>query len=167
MRREKQQRLFPAINFSCSAAVSGWIFVAEDKEGRGRNLYPEIQIWRTANTQQYSLHHTSSQQPTVTESSNVFRYPGISVQVQPGDILGVYQPEGKKSRYTLTYQEHGGPINYRMDTKDAPTTFSIDGNGVHTDQNDYPLVGVEISKQKLIPDTKMLVMYSGCFFLCR
>lgn len=157
VRREKQQRIFPGINFSCSATVSGWIFVAESRAGRGRNLYPELQIWSTANTRQYSVLHTTSQQPRTTESVNVFRYSGISAQVNPGDVLGVYQPEGKKSRYTLTYQEHGGPTNYRMDAKDPPATFSSDGTGVHTDQNDYPLVGVEISKPKFTPSIKMLV----------
>ena len=147
VRWEKKQMIFPAINFTCTTTVSGWNFVAESRAGRGRKLYPEVQIWRTTSAQQYSrIHRTSTQWFHTTEHSNVFRYSGFSVQVQAGDILGVFQPDGKKSKYSLTFQEGGGPTNYRMNTMVSLTTFNVDSSDVNTDQNGYPLVGVEISK---------------------
>ena len=136
--------IFPAINFTCTTTVSGWDFVAENRAGRMRKLYPELQIWRATSTQQYSrLHRTSTHQWDTTEHSNVFRYSGFSVQVQAGDILGVFQPDGKKSKYTLIFQEGGGPTSYRTNTMGSLTTFNVDSNSINTD---YPLVGVETSK---------------------
>lgn len=65
------------------------------------------------------------------------------MQVQAGDMLGMFQPDGKKSKYTLIFQEGGGPTNYRMNAMGSLTTFNVDSNSVNTD---YPLVGVETSK---------------------
>lgn len=144
-RRERQQRIIPDVKFTCSGTLQGWMFVAENKEG---DEYPELQIWRPMNAQstRYTKIHGTSEAPVSTQHSNVYQHSGISVHFREGDVLGVFQPEGRRSRYSLSYQESGGPVNYRLDMQNSPLrTFEITGNGVKMDQS-YPIVGLQTSK---------------------
>ena len=146
---DEEQRIFPEIRFTCQTFISSLSFVAEDL-GRGgmRNKNPELQIWRPQGNSYTKIHSTSGS-PLLTFHSNVFTYSNIFWAVQANDVLGVYQPEVRKSRYLFLLQERGGPINYQLtDERDAPD--SVELNDVSSDESDYPLLSIQLSKCSVI-----------------
>ena len=96
----------------------------------------------------YTKVHGMTGYPDPTSNENVYGYTMWgSVHFQAGDVLGVHQPEGRKSRFNLLFQEGGGPTNYWQIRENEPLdSFAINGNDVRSDQNDFPLVGVETSE---------------------
>ena len=147
-RRESQQRLVPEIKFTCSVTLTSWIFVAEDRGGGTE--YPALQVWRPQSEDgaQYTKIYEIANPPNSTGDRNVYKYfvrPALAVQA--GDILGIYQPSKSRSRYSIIYQEGGGPVNYRRDRLNAsPDVFDLNQKNVKSDQSDYPLVGVQTSE---------------------
>ncbi len=69
-----------------------------------------------------------------------------TMDVQPGDILGLFEPAN--SWLQLYYTDQFGPVNYYMDTGSAvtPPTGDFDINAADGTMNDMPQVTVEISK---------------------
>ena len=152
-RRGGQQRLVPGIKFTCSVKLSSWLFVADNSGGGSE--YPALQVWRPQNENetQYTKIHEITGLPLGTDDTNVYQYfvqPALGVQA--GDVLGIYQPSDRMSRYSIIYQERGGPINYRRGGR--IDTFNLNEGNVKTDQEDYPLVGVRISE---LTETSYLV----------
>ncbi len=126
------------------------MFVGEDRgNGRDRTEYPELQIWRPTNIQatRYTKIHGITGSPSSTIYPNVYEYNVFtSVQFLAGDVLGVHQPEGKKSRYNLLFQRRGGPANYYDERENDPLdSFDLGDEDVEDDENDFPLVRVETS----------------------
>ncbi len=153
-RREEIQLLFPSIQFTCSGTLTGWMFVGENRGGgRDRDEYPELQIWRPNSLlrTRYSKIHGISGAPISTRHPNVYEYNVFtSVQVRAGDVLGVHQPEGRRSKYNVLFQQRGGPTNYYEDREDDPlNSFDLTDDDVESDENDVPLVGVETSTSLL------------------
>lgn len=152
IRREKQQILFPDITFTCSGTVHGWVIVMEDRgRDRKRNMYPEVQLWRKQGEQSsYTKVHGYSGLPLSTTNANVYRY-SVWFGFQAGDVLGVHQPDGKKSRYNLLFQERGGPTNYQIENENNPLQqFDPESTDVRSNQSDYPLVGLDTSKSNTL-----------------
>ena len=143
--RKEEQRIIPAINFTCQGTVTKWIVAA--KWNKKSNL-AELQIWRKAGAEGT---YTKSQATTITASeennTGIYEFDVSGVTFQEGDILGVFTP--KDSRLRPYFSELYGPPNYYMDTgMDSTataigTTFQISGSAI---QHDIPLVTVEISK---------------------
>ena len=159
VRRERQQALFPDITFTCSGTLHGWFMVLEDRgQARGRNKYPEMQLWRRLGaTSSYTKIHSMSGPPLDTTYSNVYKYSGLSIEFQRGDVLGVHQSSDKKSRYAILFQERGGHVYYDIRDDNPQGQFSPDDSDVRSNQSDYPLVGLDSSK---------LAMYTHAL-LCR
>ena len=62
------------------------------------------------------------------------------LEVNIGDILGVYQPQVNLSKLVLYNQKWSGPANYAGDGN-APHVIMAEGRG---DGYDHPLVAVEV-----------------------
>ena len=148
-RRNRQQRVFPEINFTCNGSLTKWIVGGTVHT----NVGAEVQIWRknAGSENDYTKVGFSVLSATDTDNDNVFEYmPVPPLEFQEGDILGVYQRRGN-NRLALYYQITTGPANYRnpdnIDTiPPAPATLN---GAVLVAQYDYPLVTVEICESIL------------------
>ena len=145
--RERTQRIFPDIRFSCSGSVTKWILVLG--AGDGSMEYPQLQIWREEGSGSYQrVGYTDINYPSssITDTYTVVEYSLTTpLAFQEGDILGAHQPPKDNSDVVMQFQDRGLLVSYRYDGEDNPLeTFVVDG--AETDQTDYPLVGVETSK---------------------
>ena len=153
--RPRQQRLFPAIQFTCSGFVTKWVVGAHAKDSiaTDHELHmPEIQIWRRVERNDYTkigstVLSTEATQPT----ANVFEYAVSPLMFQEGDILGVYQPREEDSQLVIYYQENSGPLNYRQSGNvNTPPSHIVYSGAPPPGGYDYPLITVEIDTGRLI-----------------
>ena len=158
-RREREQRIFPDVHFTCSGNLTKWIVGGET----GNNLGAELQIWRRSNGGQNSYTKIGfSVIPTsVSDNNHVYEYiPNPPLEFQEGDILGVYQRNGE-NRTGVYYQETTGPRNYRPPSNsndvDPPAPDTLITVTLVSSQYDYPLVTVEIGEQLL--NLLLLLLY--------
>ena len=138
--RDRQQRVFPDISFSCNGSITKWIVGAGI--GGGSSPSSEIQIWRRSGADSYTkVASTQLTAQSPINNSNVYEYALSSpLGFQEGDILGVYQRED--SSVVPYYQESTGPQNLRQFGKHD---FALDCLiGAQATEYDYPLVTVEI-----------------------
>ncbi len=147
-----QQRIIPDITFTCSGTVTKWIVSAGNPPSDADKLpdrLPEVQFWRKSATgsEIYTKIHGMTLLFGVESGPQIYEYNISAVDVQPGDILGTFEPDASSLR--LYYTDQYGPGNYYKIT--TSTAFNGDFNvaGVDGSTNDMPLVTVEISK--LIP----------------
>ena len=147
-KRQKQQSLFTHQKFNCSGKVTEWIFAAE--WGGDEMKYPELQIWRPespGSTVYNKIHST-----TVTALSNSinFIYTHIlnePINVVSGDILGVYQPEGRKSKLALYFYETDDlAYQYYYKDKIDQSIDQLDVSNAKDDKTEIPLVTAVIGK---------------------
>ena len=137
-----QQVIFPNITFSCSGEVVKWILAGHWRNGEMN--YPQLQIWRLLESNNsvyvklnYTIISTDSE-----EDDDVYEYAVASpLPFQPGDILGVLQPD--KSKLQVRYKQGGGFLYYSSEAGDNSNVFDISGGDI---ENDLPLVTVEIGK---------------------
>ena len=150
VKRERELRIFPDINFTCSGNLTKWIFGGEIKTAVGA----ELQIWRSQNQELVPNSYTfvgSCVLPVWSPNSEgVYNCtPESPLAFEKGDILGVYQ-RGGGSRVEVFYQETTGPPNYRyltdheLDVDPPLSLFAI--NATRINNVDYPLVTVEVGK---------------------
>ena len=143
--RKQQQRIIPAVNFTCQGTVTKWIVAAK---WNGKSDLAELQIWRKLGAEGLYIKFQGTT-ITASEESNtgIYEFDVSGVTFQEGDILGIFTP--KDSRLRPYFSELYGPPNYYMDTgMDSTatvigTTFQINEEDV---QYDVPLVAVEVSK---------------------
>ena len=141
-RRDRQQRLFPDITFTCNGSITKWIVGAEAEND---NDLPELQIWRNTGGTRYTRAGFSLL-PSNTLSGNVAEYTlSTPLEFQERDILGVYQPPRGDSALVVYYQRLDGPVNYE-EGNSALSTVTL---GSPRNEYDYPLVTVDISTGKL------------------
>ena len=106
---------------------------------------PELQIWRRDSGGGNNYTKTSFSLINATSDTNVYEYyPDTPLEFQEGDILGVYTPKNSNTQLEVYYQDNTGPENFGENdiVPPAPSTFTL---GSPINQNDYPLVSVEIS----------------------
>ena len=128
------QRFFPDIGFTCNSSITHIIIGAEDQN---ETQSPEIRFWRISDGGEYE--QTGSSYALVYNDSNDtsttnLRWYNLSqpIQVQNGDVLGIFQPRVMDSDLRLYFQVNSGPPNYNR-------------NGIlNENQNHYPLVSVVI-----------------------
>ena len=142
---DNRQLIFPDITFTCSGEVVKWIMAG--KWNKNRDKYPELQIWRLSGDSTYVKLNSTAISTASKEDDDVYEYtadPPLSFQ--PGDILGVLQPDKGDSRLRVRYDEDGDSVYYSIESEDNNDMFNIAGGDVTT-QTDLPLVTVEIGKQ--------------------
>ena len=145
--RDRQQRVFPDISFTCNGSTTKWIVGAGT--GGGSSPSSEIQIWRRSGADSYTkVASTQLTAQSPSSNPNVYEYVHSSpLGFQEGDILGVYQRED--SSVVPYYQESTGPQNLRQSG-----IVSLAANNLaallQSDEYDYPLVTVEIGKNSVV-----------------
>ena len=147
--RQREQIIFPAVKFTCSGTLTGWRFVAQRVSGRGRDDYPELQVWRpqSRSPNTYNIVRSVRVTPQSTSQSNVYTHTLSSpISYQAGDVLGLYHPSSDTSAYKILSVEHGGPSNYYTRMQDRSSEmFNIQSSGVRV-HRDFPLVGAITSE---------------------
>ena len=143
-RRDRDQRLFPDIRFTCNGFITKWIVGATfGGDFTSTGSLPELQVWRSAGGISFTKRNFSIFPTTDQPFANVYEYTLTSpLEFQEGDILGVYQQRQVDSQLVVYYQEDDGPDNYRQNgLYTALSTFTL----MDARDYDYPLVTVEIS----------------------
>ncbi len=142
--RKEQQRIIPDISFTCSGTVTRWIVAGNE---RNDDNLPQIQIWReTFNGSGIYSKEQAAFLPMRDESpSDIYEF-NATMDVQPGDILGLFEPDDSWLR--LYYTNKYGPVNYYMETDNAvtPPTGDFDISGADGTTNDMPLITLEFCK---------------------
>lgn len=144
----QEQAIFPNLHFTCSGAVVKWI-VAGRYPGNN-NYFPELQIWRPTGSFMYQKLNGTS----VTAANRVDH--GIyeltvdpPLPVQPGDVLGIFQPAAPISRLIVEYDASVDSVHFYF-LKDAgvtsPDTFIDINRGGWNIRTGIPLVSVELSE---------------------
>ena len=128
------QRFFPDIGFTCNSNITHIIIGAQDQN---ETQSPQIRFWGLSGGgeyeqtgRNYSLVYNDANDPSTTN----LKWYNLSqpIQVQNGDVLGIFQPGVMDSDLRLYFQEFSGPPNH---------------NGIgnlNQNQNHYPLVSVVI-----------------------
>ena len=147
---------FPDIGFTCNGNITHIIIGAEDDNG---NQFPQIGFWRLSDGEEYeqtglsySLVYNDANAPSTTN----LRWYNLSepIQVQNGDVLGIFQPM-KMDDFILYYQGNSGPPNY-----------DINGN-MHDRENHYPLVSVIFGRCLVIYISYTIVIYNVSYLYIR
>lgn len=146
-RRDSTQRIFPDMNFSCMGLLTKWIIGGEP--GIPKNPVPELQLWRRANGTNYFKTGVSriSSIPNSSPHKNVYEYVlDPPLEFQNGDVFGLYKPRENESVLNIFLQEKSGPFAYGQEngTNLALAEIMVDFTKP-LDENDYPMVSVEIS----------------------
>ena len=138
-----EQLIFPDITFTCSGEVVKWIMGGKWNNQVDRNSYPELQIWRPSGGTTYSKEQSTTIMPMSEEGDRVYEFPvEPPLPFQPGDILGVRQPDKDVSRLQVYYDNGGDSVYYQKDIDDSQEFDITDGNVM----TDLPLVTVEIGE---------------------
>ena len=109
----------------------------------------ELQLWQRTSGNDYIRRSFSIiDNVNTTSNNNVYKYsPNPPLEVQEGDVLGVFQPSKGESPFTIFFQENSGPFNYgeQSGVNEAFPSLTTDDP---LDQNDYPLVSVILGEFK-------------------
>ena len=141
---DDQQILLPSFSLTCSGLIVKWIMRAE-KWNSGRNEFPELQIWRPDEGSTYRK--VNSTQITLTEEneSEVYEYPlEVPLLFQPGDILGVLQPDKDFARVQVAYDDHGDSVYYVFSGTAENSVLDI--GAADMTKTGTPLITLEISE---------------------
>ena len=146
-KRDKTQRIFPDMHFTCTGLLTKWIIGGEPDELKSH--LPELQLWRATGQNSYNKTGVSriAALPNATMYTNVYEYIlDTPLEFQEGDIFGLYKPKESESMLNIFLQENSGPFAYGQEN-DAGMAFTelIVDPTLPLDQNDYPMVSVEIS----------------------
>ena len=145
---QRQLRVLPSMNFSCSGTISKWTFVAWKQ--RNGDQYPRFQLWRPNGTEGYErVHELSTNRVSLTAQRNsrltIAEYvSAVPIPFEPGDVLGVYQfGNSRLSMIHVDVPAGFGHVNFVRNT-DVPV-FDTTTSGI-SPGNDFPLVAVSTSK---------------------
>ena len=146
-KRDDTQRIFPAMHFTCTGLLTKWIIGGEPNQFN--NPFPELQLWRATSQNSYSKAGFSliASLPNATMYTNVYEYIlDTPLEFQVGDVFGLYKPRENESVLNIFVQENSGPFAYgqKEDASMAFTEIMVDST-MPLNQNDYPMVSVEIS----------------------
>ena len=146
--RERQQRIIPMINFTCSGSINKWTVAAEWNGGGNHVNFPQLEIWRIQSAGSNVYDRVGSTRPggAVENDSEIYEFvPSPPLQFEPGDILGIFNP--RRPRLGVYYVDTIGPPNYHTTGEEtSPSTASFTITGDTDSQNDMPLITVDTSE---------------------
>ena len=154
-RRSRAQRIIPSLNFNCDGAINKWIVRAQ--WNNNGTAFPDLQLWRNSSGNGvYTKVGNTTLFADAENSSSLYELEvQPSLPFQRGDILGIFQASGSRSRLRIQYRTgSGNPLNfvYRVDNTamEPPLeNFTTTSSGI-TQQTALPLVTVEICKPLLL-----------------
>ncbi len=142
---EQQQRIIPAINFTCHGFITKWILAA--KWNNTDNL-PELQTWNSTDgityTQQGAT--TFSLEGGSAEMTYYEYSPNPPNEFNDGDVLGIFIPD--QTRLAIFFERvDTSPLNYVYDTGNnnfSPPGGDLIATSRDTEVNAAPLIAVEV-----------------------
>ena len=132
-RLNNELRLIPDWNFTCSGTVTS-ILLGADIRSSGVTLYPEVQIWRRANSSSSVREYVIVWSEEIRLDPGYFSPSGVleyhlnnPFDFQAGDIFGVYQPVAGSSVVRIYYNsnDNTAPVTYER-TGAAASNYNID-----------------------------------------
>ena len=145
--RDSTQRIFPDMHFSCTGLITKWIIGGEPHIAK--NLAPELQLWKRTDGTNYVKTGASliSSVPNSTPHENVYQYVlDPPLEFWKGDVFGLYKPRENGSLLNIFLQENSGPFAYGQESgTNSPLSKIMADSAMLLDQNDYPMVSVEIA----------------------
>ena len=126
---DRRQQISPEMNFTCNGTITKWIIGADSFFDVNRHLYPELQVWRNIGNSTYvKISGTYIFLPFADLSDRIYEYSGFTpIEVQTGDILGVFTPDDSYSRIFLLSEGPGGsnhPAQYYHSFSDRTLSSS-------------------------------------------
>lgn len=152
--RNRAQRIIPSLRFDCDGAITKWIVGASWNNATTATSFPDLQIWRLNSSENEVYNKVSSATLNATRynSSRLYEFAvEPSLPFQTGDILGIFQPSGSRSRLRILYRTgSGNPRNYvfrplQNVTEPPLETFTTSSSGILR-QTVLPLVTMKICK---------------------
>ena len=151
--RNRAQRIIPSLRFDCDGAITKWIVGASWRNAATATSFPDLQIWRNLSRNGvYMKVGNTTLIATSQNSSRLYEFPvEPSLPFQRGDILGIFQPSGSRSRLRILYRTgRGNPLNYVFRSPENVTeppleTFTTSSSSIIR-QTVLPLVTMEICK---------------------
>ena len=151
--RNQVQRIIPNLRFDCDGAITKWIVGASWRNATAATSFPDLQIWRNSSENGvYTKVGNTTLIATSQNSSRLYEFPvEPSLPFQRGDILGIFQPSGSRSRLSILYRTgRGNPLNYVFrppeNVTEPPLEFFTTSSSGITWQTVLPLVTMEICK---------------------
>ena len=106
----QEQVIFPDIKFTCNGEVVKWIVGAKYDRVKNSVNYPEVQIWRPTGDSTYQKLNGTTIIPVDERRSRIYEFiVDPPLPVQPGDVLGMFQPSKDNSKLLVDYD-----IGYNM-----------------------------------------------------
>ena len=141
-----QSAVFPNITFTYKSNVSKWIIGGPTINNADRSS--ELQVWRLRpiTSAEYQRVYTSGELEVVnaTIADQVFEYPmDPPLTVQPGDVLGIYQPASSSSKLRIYYERDAGAEALHQIISTSQDEFPAPAVSVQTRYH-LPLVTVEV-----------------------
>ena len=169
---DRRQQISPEMKFTCNGTITKWIIGADSLFGTNRHLYPELQVWRNIVNDTYrKISGTYIFFPFADlENQIIYEYSGFTpIQVQAGDILGVFTPDYSYSRiFLLSEGGSNRPAQYYHSFNDGSTLSSSNIDVIDIEKNMpqltsrtnyYPMVSVEFGKQVPLMPTLFEVLF--------
>lgn len=140
---DQQQFIFPSITFKCSGEVVKWIVGVKLESEESNDL--EIQIWRPLEGDSRYKKKNATLVRIASEKENCVHEIAVDppLPFQPGDVLGILQPDG--SELELAYDDSEDSVFYYTESTHWAVQHFIIDNNVEI-QRGLPLVTVEIRK---------------------
>ena len=155
--RDRRQQISPGMNFTCNGTITKWIIGADSLFDTNRHLYPELQVWRNIVNDTYrKISGTYIFFPFAALGNRIYEYSGFTpIQVQAGDILGIFMPDDGNSRiFLLSEGGSNRPAQYYHSLDSALSSSNIDVIDIEKNVPQltrtttyYPMVSVEFGKQ--------------------
>lgn len=142
--RFMHQRVVPGMKFTCNGYLTKWTVVARWTEENP--LYPELQVWRGAGDNIYTLVNSTTLSFDAEQTSYVYEYiVDPPVWLQAGDVFGIFQPLFSESRLKPQYAQTNQSVdNYFIPTPQYNgSIFAINATDITINQ-ELPLVTAEI-----------------------
>jgi len=140
---EREQRIIPGINFTCTGTLIKWIIGAQITQTQATNNL-QLQIWRRQGSSN-TYNRTTFSNITglnATDDLNVYEYiPNPPLEFQAHDILGLYQPRRNETQVVVYYQRRGGPQTFHLSNQSSPL---VNTSASGQSDTDLPLVAVEV-----------------------
>ena len=151
-----RQFLFPGINFTSAGSVTRWTFVATASGAMQTLPLPQLQVWRENPfvRNSFLLMNSTGEQAELQGNGPLYHYvPTSPISVMPGDLFGMFIPQGTSLLPRFRDVGIGNAIQYY--------TLAVGGNAqirfirtdsvsVNEEDRYIPLVAVEFGEDLLM-----------------
>ncbi len=140
--------VFTGIRFSCSGTITKWTFLARERPGGER--YPELQVWSRDIDHGITYRRKNESSAANARLKSPFIYESllsVPLAFEPGDVLGLYQPNVTSSKLVSQYQDEDGiGETLRLEISSSASSINTEDMAVLDRQKLHPLLAIEQGK---------------------